>query len=136
MAETWSPVTLVNDTGQKLNAAYFNRLETGIDQIDVRAATLELGIHPPFTLTASSGVITPSATAACLFVYIATADVQLAAATGGSNGQTIAVMVKASGGPRTVSFPVGGPDPVSLLSGEWAVFRFTYYQPDDTWVPS
>ena len=43
MAETWNPVTLTNDTGQRLNATYFNRIETGIDQIDVRVATLEQG---------------------------------------------------------------------------------------------
>lgn len=41
MAETWTPVTLTNDTGQKLNAAYFNRVETGIDEIDVRLNGVE-----------------------------------------------------------------------------------------------
>lgn len=90
----------------------------------------------PVTLTAVSGVITPDAATSCRFWYIATTDIQMGAFTGGSiDGQPIAVAVQASLGARTVSFPVGGPDPVTIVSGEWWVFRFLYRSAGDVWVP-
>jgi hypothetical protein len=39
--ETFDPVVLTNNTGQPLNADYFNRLETNLETIDDRIALLE-----------------------------------------------------------------------------------------------
>ncbi len=84
------------------------------------------------TLTPSAGVITPNAALGSAFRYIATADVQLASPTGGSESQQITVRVKASGADRVLSFPTGAS--VTIPSGTWWVGRLLYDATDDAWL--
>lgn len=133
MPETFEPVQLSNDTGIKLNAAYFNRLETNIETIDDRAAALELGVLGPVTIAYAASLAIPANTGA-LFRITATGNLALTDITGGTDGQVITVAVKASGGARTVSFPGGSPSPVTVASGGRWVGRFIYDGADDTWA--
>jgi hypothetical protein len=82
----------------------------------------DLGVSntTPVTLTASGGVITPNASLGWLFRYTATANVALAAPTGGTDGQLVTVEVLASGADRVLTFPAGtSPASVTIPSGTW-----------------
>ncbi len=79
--------------------------------------------------------VTLNAATSCVHRVVATADLTLADITGGAAGQQIIFIVKASGADCTVSFPAGGPDPVTVTSGQRWPARFVYDQPDDAWIP-
>lgn len=133
MPEQFSPVTLTDLTGVPLDAIYFNRLEAAHEQADDRATALELGVKTPVTLTYGA-VVTPNATQGSNFRCVATGDLTLNAPTGGVDGQTITVRVKASGADRALIFEGGIVTPIVITSGQWWTGQLTYHQADDTWV--
>jgi hypothetical protein len=134
VAQTFVPVSLTNDTGQRLNAAYFNRLEQGIDTIDGRVDGVERGIRTAIVLTASGGTITPNAATGSLFRHTATANVQLNEPINAVDGQLLTMMVLASGGERTLSFANGGLTPVAITAGQWWVGDLLYNATDGSWL--
>lgn len=133
MPETYSSVTWTNDTGQKLNAANMNRIDAGVKTIDVRAAKLELGVDTPVTVGYASS-ITPNATQGALFRITATGNFTLNEPTGGTDGQTIALEVVASGAAVSMSFAGGALTPVSIPNGELCVVSLRYRSADTAWV--
>jgi hypothetical protein len=131
--ESFAPVTLQNDTGVKLNAAYFNRLEANIETIDDRAAALELGVASPVVLTYATS-ITIDASLGSLFRVVATGNVSIADIVNGSNGQEVVLEVQASGAERTVTFAGGAVASVTVPVGQWWAGRFRYNSVADSWL--
>lgn len=132
MPEQFTPVTMTNGTGVALDADYFNRLEGAHELADNRATALEMGIRTPITLDYAA-TVAPDATQGAVFRCVATGDLTLAP-TGGGEGQTIIVRIKASGGARSVSFEGGLVAPVLIASGGWWTCALTYDQADDAWI--
>jgi hypothetical protein len=132
MPETFNPVTLQNGAGQPLNAAYFNRLETGIELLDDRAAALELGIYTPVDVPFATS-ITLNATQGALFRCTATGDFTLDGIVGGTNGQTVVFEVVAQGGTRSIAF-TDDVDSVSIPPGSRWSGTFRYSVGDDSWL--
>jgi hypothetical protein len=131
MPETFTPVALTNNGGQPLNAAYFNRLETGIELLDDRAAALELGIYAPVDMPFTTS-ITLNATQGTLFRLDALGDFTLDNIVGGSNGQTVVFQVLAQGDTRIMSF-TDALGSISIPAGALWMGTFTYYSSNDTW---
>jgi hypothetical protein len=129
--ETFTPVVLTNDGGQRLNAAYFNRLETSMETFDDRQAALELGILTPVPVAYSASVVI-DATQGSLFQCTATGNLTLSNITGGTNGQLITFEVTASGADRTFVI-TGGPTTVIPSGGIWSG-SLRYRTTGDTWV--
>jgi hypothetical protein len=132
MPEQFTPVTMTDGAGVPLDRNYFNRLEAAHELADDRATALELGIAAPITLTYAA-TITPDATLGSHFRCVATGNLTLNSPTGGVDGQTVTVRIKASGGTRTVSFE-GGIAAATVTSGQWWTGKLTYNQLDDTWI--
>jgi hypothetical protein len=131
--ETFDPVTLQNDTGVKLNAAYFNRLETNLEVIDDRLAARELRIDTPVTVTYSASV-TINAALGSLFRIVATGNIALQPPANGSNGQLITVQIQAASADRTLNFPGTSFSPVLIPTGQWWSGEFRYNALSVEWV--
>jgi len=132
MPETYFPITWHNDTSPALNESNLNRIEVGLEAIDVRAARLELGVATVVTVAYASSV-TLNATQGSLFRCAAVADLTLDGIVGGIDGQVITFVVKASGADRILAF-TGGSDNIVIPSGSRWVGRFLYDTTDDTWT--
>lgn len=132
MPETFSPIIWHNDTSPALNESNLNRIEVGIESLDDRAATLELGVVTPVTVPFATS-ITLNATQGSLFRCVAVGDLTLDGIVGGLDGQTIALQVRASGGARTLSF-TGPGAPVTIPSGTAWWGRFSYDATNGEWL--
>lgn len=133
MPETFNPITHTNGSGTALDAAYFNRIEAGIESMDDRADNLEHGIVSPVTITYAS-TITPDAFAGSLFRCTATGNLTLNDPINGTDGQTIVVEILASGDQRILSFAGGAAGIVTIGSGTWWKGTLTYHSVGTTWV--
>lgn len=122
-----------NGTGTALDADYFNRLETGLEVIDTRAAELERGVATPVSITYAT-TITPDASAGAHFRCIATGNLTVNAPVGGTDGQTVIIRIKASGADRTIAFSGNDVDAITLPSGKWWRGELTYDQSEDSWL--
>lgn len=131
MPETFAPFTWIDGTGggTPITATQLNRLETGLESMDDRAAALESGIYTPVTVTYAAS-LTLNATLGSLFRVTATGNLALADITGGSDGQLIWLEVEASGADRTVTV-AGVTDTVA--SGTAWVGAFRYKATGDQW---
>jgi hypothetical protein len=132
MPETFNPVTLQNNTGQPLNAAYFNRLEAGVESMDDRAANLELGINTVVPVSFSTS-ITLNATQGAMFQLEANEDFTLDGIIGGTNGQSIAFDVSALNAERIMSF-TDDVDSIAIPAGTRWIGTFTYKDTDGDWL--
>ena len=146
MAETFTPVILTNDSGQKLNATYFNRLENNMETFDDRIDALEVGVstHPVHAVGNSGTALTLDASspsgwtktitlnANCTFTFIG-------AASGRATTLEL-VLTQDSTGNRTVTWPdtVRWPNnqaPVLSTPGGTAdVVSLTTYNSGATWL--
>lgn len=131
MTETFTPKTWVdgNGGGTPIIAAELNRIETGLESMDDRAAILELGVRTPIVVTYAASV-TINATQGSLFRITATGGLTIADITGGVEGQRIDLLVKAVGGAQTLT--VAGTT-LSLSSGGRWWGRLIYDSSDDAW---
>jgi hypothetical protein len=122
--ETFTPFTWVDGSGggTPLTAAQMNRLETGLESMDDRAAALELGVLTPVVLSYAAS-LTINATQGALFRVTATGNLTLADITGGTQGQLVTLEVRASGADR--SFTAVG-QTVTIPAGTkwWGDFRY------------
>lgn len=117
-------------SGGALSAARFAFMDNGI----IEASTRLTAIEPrPQTITYAA-TITPNAANGNFHVCVATGDLTLADPTGGTNGQTIYVLIQASGAARTLSFSGGAATPVTIKLNEWWVGRLSYISSITTWV--
>lgn len=134
MAETFTPKTWLDDPAgaTPITAAELNRIETGIETIDDRAAALELGITTPVTITYAA-TITPNATQGSLFRCTATGNLTLNEPSGGLNGQTVTVEITASGADQTLTV---GAATTTIPSGQVWVGTLRYNSGTTTWVLS
>lgn len=114
--------------GTPMSAARFTHMETGIEDADQRLTVLEPNLQ---TITYAA-TITPNAAAGNLHRCVATGNLALADPTGGSDGQTITVMIFASGTQVVVSF--SGAASVTISSGTWWVGQFRYVASTTTWL--
>ena len=121
MPETFAPFTWIDGPagGTPITSAQLNRLETGLESMDDRAAALELGILTPVALSYAAS-LTVNATQGSLFRITATGNLAIADITGGVSGQLITLEVLASGGDRTVS--IGGVTE-TVPAGTWGVLE-------------
>jgi hypothetical protein len=133
MPEQFTPVAMSNGSGVPLDAAYFNRLETAMENMDDRGAALERGVITPVTINYAA-TITPDAGAGALFRCSATGDVTLNDPINGDDGQTITVEILASGGAsRNLSFAGSTASGVTIAAGTWWKGELTFHAPS-TWV--
>lgn len=122
----YAPQTWTNDDpATPLSAARLTVMETGIEDADNRATSLERGVATPQTITYASS-ITPDASAGSLFVCVATGNLTLNDPTGATTGQVVTVRIQASGADRTLSFAGGGATAVVITSGQWYLGRLHY----------
>jgi hypothetical protein len=131
--ETFDPVTLQNDAGQKLNAAYFNRLETNLEVIDDRLAARERGVDSPVVVSYAATVAINAALGA-LFRVTATGNIALQPPINGVDGQLITVQIRASGADRTITFPGMELASIVVPVGRWWVGAFCYVADTDEWL--
>jgi hypothetical protein len=131
MGETFSPITWVNDGSPALNATNLNRLETGIEAIDDRAAALELGVDTPVIVTYAAS-LTINALQGALFRITATGNLTITDITNGTNGQEITIEVLASGANRTLTIAAGSP--TTITAGQWWTGAFRYNAGLDQWL--
>ena len=129
MPETFTPVALANDTGQKLNAGYFNRLETNLETFDDRIAAVELGVLTPVPVGYSATLVI-NASLGGLFRCTATGNLVIADIQNGVDGQEIVVDILASGADRTITY--GGTSTTVTVGQTWSG-RFRYTSASNTW---
>ena len=132
MPETFSPIIWRNDQTPAINENNLNRLEVGVDAIDVRAAALERGITAPVTVPYATS-ITLNATQGALFRCTATGDLTLDDIVGGTNGQAIVLEVVASGAQRTLHF-TGSTDSIDIAAGQRWIGTFRHDSGANTWT--
>jgi hypothetical protein len=130
--ETYFPIQWRNDQTPAINENNLNRIEQGVEAIDVRAARLELGVATAVTVPYASSVVL-NATQGSLFRCAAVGDLTLDNIVGGIDGQMITFVVKASGASRTLSF-TGDAESTVIASGTRWTGRFIYDIEDDTWT--
>ena len=132
MSETFTPFTWADDEvgGTPITAAQLNRLETGVESLDDRAAALELGVLTPVTLTYAAS-LTVNATLGALFRVDATGNLTITDITGGASGQAIALEVAASGGVRNLT--IAGAT-VAIPAGQVWTGTLRYRSSTDTWL--
>jgi polygalacturonase len=131
MPETFSPLQWINDTSPAINAPNLNRLEQGVEVLDDRIATLELGVVTPVVVPYATSV-TLNATQGALFRCVASGDLTLDDIVGGTDGQMIVFEVQASGAQRTLHF-TGSTDSIDIAVGQWWIGVFRYAAAGDTW---
>lgn len=85
----------------------------------------------PVTITYAAS-ITPNAALGSVFRVTATGDLTVADITGGTDGQTVALEVLASGADRTVAITGGGS--VTVASGQWWTASFRYSATASAWL--
>jgi hypothetical protein len=130
--ETFSPLTWINDTTPAINAPNLNRLEQGVEVLDDRIATLELGVVTPVVVPYATSV-TLNATQGALFRCVATGDLTLDDIVGGVDGQTIVFEAQASGADRVLHF-TGSTESINVAVGQWWVGQFRYVAGSSTWL--
>jgi hypothetical protein len=130
--ETFSPLTWRNDQTPALSESNLNRLEVGVEAIDDRVHSTELGIVAPVVVPHATSV-TLNATQGSLFRCIALGDVTLDDIVGGTDGQTVTFEVQAFGATRSLHF-TGVTGSVDISSGQWWIGVFRYVAADATWL--
>ena len=132
MPETFTGPVWVNDQAPALNATNLNGVMVGIETIDDRVHSLELGVIAPIVVPYATSV-TLNATQGSLFRCVASGDLTMDAIVGGADGQTIVFEVQASGAPRTLSF-TGSTDTISITVGQWWVGVFRFVSSSGAWL--
>jgi hypothetical protein len=135
VAQTYTPFTWADGQagGTPITAAQLNHIETGIDQIDLRGANLELGILTPVIVTYAASV-TLDASTGSVFRIVATGDLTIAGISTGTDGQLVTVQVQASGANRNVTWSVGGIPIGVVTSGTWATWTLRYHSASSSWL--
>ena len=132
MPETFTPLLWRNNQTPALNETNLNSVMTGIEVIDDRVATLELGVVSPVVVPFATSV-TLNATQGGLFRCMATGDITLDDIVGGTDGQTLVFEVQASGAARMLSF-TGSTASIEIAVGQWWVGQFRYVTEDNVWL--
>lgn len=132
MPETFNPIQWINDTFPAINSSNLNRVEQGLESLDDRAASLELGVVTPVTVPYATSV-TLNATQGALFRCIASGDITLDDVVGGIDGQVIVFEVQASGAQRILHF-TGSTDSVTIAAGQWWVGTLRFIATGNIWL--
>jgi hypothetical protein len=130
--ETFSPIQWINDTTPAINAPNLNRIEQGVEVLDDRIATLELGVVTPVVVPYATSV-TLNATQGAVFRCVAPGDLTLDDIVGGTDGQVVVFEIQASGADRALHF-TGSTGSVDIAAGQWWVGTFRYVAADSTWL--
>lgn len=135
-------VQIPHDAGSTIDLSTLDTI-VAVDAPDaVTMATLLAGKQPlstlltrlataPVTVTYAAS-ITPNAALGSVFRVTATGDLTVADITGGTDGQTVALEVLASGADRTVAITGGGS--VTVPSGQWWTASFRYNATASAWL--
>lgn len=135
MPETFTPTTWTDGSagGTPILASQLNRIETGVESVDDRAAALELGILSPSVITYAAS-LSLDATTASVFRIAATGALTITAITGAVDGQSVSVQVAASGAARTVTWSIGNVPTATIPSGTTATWTLRYYSTGALWT--
>jgi hypothetical protein len=135
-------VQIPHDLGSSIDLSTLDAIVSVAAPDEVTLATLLAGKQPLATLltrlatapvtVSYAASITVNAALGSVFRVTATGDLALADITGGTDGQTVAVEVLASGADRVVTI-TGGPT-VTVISGRWWTAMFRYNATANTWL--
>jgi len=132
--QTFTPKTWADEVAGNtpIIAAELNRLEQGVESMDTRGASLELGILTPVVVTYAASVSIDASTGS-LFRITATGALTVAAISNGVDGQQVMVQVAASGADRIVTWSVGGVSTATVASGTTGTWTLRYYSTGAAW---